>query len=251
MKSAIFLVILLGSMPFIADAQSKRQKEYDAYWAEQAKLESFENKLDSAHKAFQEGNLELAIERYQRSLTVYPEDQFAKAKLQDLEVLLAEIDRDIIKLLMPPPTIDINLEERKRFLLEHTEEIPQYKANIDSISDDQNEEVVLEEEKTEVIRPEEVKPKMEKTPVEKAPTPEKTFDVVQFRKDLVASYKPGVTEEILEYPRKKIIRRIVVGESGADEYLKVIHAYGATFYFKNKQSASQNVWLKEAFPKQD
>ena len=73
------------------------------------------------------------------------------------------------------------------------------------------------------------------------------FDLTKFKESLIEDYPSGTTEETIEKERSIIYRRVLVNNGDANEYLKVVHSYGATFYFKNKKSVTQNVWLKEAF----
>ena len=75
---------------------------------------------------------------------------------------------------------------------------------------------------------------------------ESNFNLSTFRLDLAKSFEEGFTEEEYRQGRKIITRRVIVRNDLGDEYLKVKHDYGATFYFKNKQSVSINVWLKES-----
>jgi hypothetical protein len=58
---------------------------------------------------------------------------------------------------------------------------------------------------------------------------------------LASQYPQGVTEESITQGNKVIIRRVVVDGNKADEYSKVIAKWG-TFYFKNGQSISEQVW---------
>lgn len=64
------------------------------------------------------------------------------------------------------------------------------------------------------------------------------------RSKLAQEYPPGVTEESYTEGNKVIIRRIVVQGNKADEYSKVIAKWG-TFYFKNGQSISEQIWTND------
>jgi hypothetical protein len=64
------------------------------------------------------------------------------------------------------------------------------------------------------------------------------------RSKLAAEYPQGVTEESYTEGNKVIIRRVVVNGNKADEYSKVIAKWG-TFYFRNGQSISQQVWTRD------
>ncbi len=61
------------------------------------------------------------------------------------------------------------------------------------------------------------------------------------RNKLASQYPQGVTEESYTEGNKVIIRRVVVQGNKADEYSKVIAKWG-TFYFKNGQSISEQIW---------
>lgn len=64
------------------------------------------------------------------------------------------------------------------------------------------------------------------------------------RSKLATEYPQGVTEESYTEGNKVIIRRVVVNGNKADEYSKVIAKWG-TFYFKNGQSISEQVWIRD------
>jgi hypothetical protein len=64
------------------------------------------------------------------------------------------------------------------------------------------------------------------------------------RSKLAQEYPQGVTEESYTEGNKVIIRRVVVNGNRADEYSKVIAKWG-TFYFKNGQSITNQIWSKE------
>jgi hypothetical protein len=64
------------------------------------------------------------------------------------------------------------------------------------------------------------------------------------RSKLATEYPQGVTEESYTEGNKVIIRRVVVDGNRADEYSKVIAKWG-TFYFKNGQSVTNQIWTKE------
>ena len=64
------------------------------------------------------------------------------------------------------------------------------------------------------------------------------------RSKLAMDYPQGVTEESYTEGNKVIIRRVVVNGNRADEYSKVIAKWG-TFYFKNGQSITSQIWTKE------
>lgn len=61
------------------------------------------------------------------------------------------------------------------------------------------------------------------------------------RNELASQYPQGVTEESYTEGNKVIIRRVLVQGNKADEYSKVIAKWG-TFYFKNGQSISEQIW---------
>ncbi len=61
------------------------------------------------------------------------------------------------------------------------------------------------------------------------------------RNELASQYPQGVTEESYTEGNKVIIRRVLVQGNKADLYSKVIAKWG-TFYFKNGQSISEQIW---------
>ncbi len=64
------------------------------------------------------------------------------------------------------------------------------------------------------------------------------------RSKLATEYPQGVTEESYTEGNKVIIRRVVVNGNKADEYSKVIAKWG-TFYFRNGQSITEQVWTRD------
>ncbi len=64
------------------------------------------------------------------------------------------------------------------------------------------------------------------------------------RGKLANEYPQGVTEESYTEGNKVIIRRVVVQGNKADDYSKVIAKWG-TFYFKNGQSISEQIWSRD------
>lgn len=73
-----------------------------------------------------------------------------------------------------------------------------------------------------------------------APNQQRSFSDYN-RNKLASQYPQGVTEESYTEGNKVIIRRVVVQGNKADEYSKVIAKWG-TFYFKNGQSISEQIW---------
>ena len=248
------LALTLCFLCLSAFSQSKKKKKYDAYWAEQAKLEQFEALKDSAHKFFQRGHLELAMTYYDKALRDYPEDQFTKAKIQDLQILEEDISKDIMGLMpkirenlrMSPDVIEDTLRRLEELTQEYRQQQLEQPAE-DSIPDkapDMPDELPEPPEDSVVKQVEKELPTVRAVDV----AAKDIFNVNDFKEQLLKEYPNGVTEETIEKKRSTIYRRVVVKEGDANEYLKVVHSYGATFYFKNKKSVTQNVWLKEAFP---
>ncbi len=73
-----------------------------------------------------------------------------------------------------------------------------------------------------------------------APNQQRSFSDYT-RNELASQYPQGVTEESYTEGNKVIIRRVLVQGNKADEYSKVIAKWG-TFYFKNGQSISEQIW---------
>ena len=243
--------LLLCLITLSGSSQDKKKQKYDDYWAQEEKREQFESLKDSAHKFFQRGHLEYSLGYYKKALKLFPEDQFTKAKIQDLSLLDEDISSDIMGLL------------------------PKEKESLKMSNDDAQDGLRKLEELTVAIRVEEedeAQEELEPIPEEleeeppvpstkklESPTPElkeiravelkakKGFDVTQFKEELLKEYPEGITEETVKKERSTIYRRVLVKNGDANEYLKVVHSYGSTFYFKNKKSVTQNVWLKEAF----
>ena len=62
---------------------------------------------------------------------------------------------------------------------------------------------------------------------------------------LAVQYPPGVTQEIKTSFRKSVVRRVVIVENLGDEFLKVEHEWGGTYYFKNGEAVNRRVWELE------
>ena len=62
---------------------------------------------------------------------------------------------------------------------------------------------------------------------------------------LAVQYPPGVTQEIKTGFRKSVVRRVVIVENLGDEFLKVEHEWGGTYYFKNGEAVNRRVWELE------
>ena len=70
-------------------------------------------------------------------------------------------------------------------------------------------------------------------------------DFADYNRSILAQeYPPGVTEESYTEGNKVIIKRILVQGNKADEYSKVIAKWG-TFYFKNGQSITEQIWTND------
>ncbi len=91
--------LLLCLITLSGSSQDKKKQKYDDYWAQEEKREQFESLKDSAHKFFQRGHLEYSLGYYKKALKLFPEDQFTKAKIQDLSLLDEDISSDIMGLL--------------------------------------------------------------------------------------------------------------------------------------------------------
>lgn len=81
----------------------------------------------------------------------------------------------------------------------------------------------------------------EKAKIDNIPTGHQRSFADYNRNELASQYQQGVTEESYTEGNKVIIRRVVVQGNKADEYSKVIAKWG-TFYFKNGQSISEQIW---------
>jgi hypothetical protein len=81
----------------------------------------------------------------------------------------------------------------------------------------------------------------EKVRIDNIPTDKQRSYADYNRNELASQYQQGVTEESYTEGNKVIIRRVVVQGNKADEYSKVIAKWG-TFYFKNGQSISEQIW---------
>lgn len=64
------------------------------------------------------------------------------------------------------------------------------------------------------------------------------------RSKLASEYPEGVTEESYTEGNKVIIRRVVVQGNRADDYSKVIAKWG-TYYFRNGQSITEQMWIND------
>lgn len=233
---------------------SQKKNKYDLYWEQQAIEEKKKEWCDSAHKAFKTGDLQLALDLYQKALDVKPEDQFVKAKIQDLDILNREIKAIINKMgtsnkldlnnSMPELDLVYSIRNAENESLEEAEDTLREAISepLEQVIESSEPEVITSEPQEleeEVVRTKEV------SPVEEVVLSDELFDLSTFRLNLAKSFPQGFTEEEYRQGRKVITRRVVVKEHLGDEYLRVKHDYGAVFYFKNKQSTSVNVWLKE------
>ena len=63
--------------------------------------------------------------------------------------------------------------------------------------------------------------------------------------ELARKYPEGVTKEHYEKDRRKITRVVVNYNGVADEYYKVVHSWGATYYFRNGKSITREVYRLE------
>ncbi len=250
------ICIFLCLFSLSVSAQNKKKKKYDAYWAQEEKKEQFESLKDSAHIFFQRGHLEWALGYYQKALMQIPSDQFTKAKIQDLLILEEDIFSDIMGLLPKvKESLKMTLDDAQDSLRKLEKLTSNYRIEE---SEETLEALQIEPDKLEDVDDQKSEPKAVKV---ESPTPElpkvrtvntqpkEGFNLTEFKEALLEEYPSGVAEETIEKKRSTIYRRVVVLNKDANEYLKVVHFYGATFYFKNKQSVTQNVWLKEAFIK--
>ena len=73
-------------------------------------------------------------------------------------------------------------------------------------------------------------------------------DKLKFRLDLARKYGDGITEEVIEEEGKTTLRRVVVKEGVGDEFLRVKHSWGGTFYFKNGLAISYYTWKVQTEP---
>ncbi len=243
--------LLLCLISLSGSAQDKTKKKYDDFWAQEAKREQFESLKDSAHKFFQRGHLEYSLGYYKKALKLFPEDQFTKAKIQDLSLLEEDISSDIMGLL---PKVKESLKMSNDDAQDSLRKLEELSVAI-RIEEEEQAQEELEPSQEEF----EEEPPVPSNKKVESPTPEikkiravdlqanEDFDLTKFKESLIEDYPSGTTEETIEKERSIIYRRVLVNNGDANEYLKVVHSYGATFYFKNKKSVTQNVWLKEAF----
>jgi len=255
MRLIILLFALLVFIPESIVAQKKKSK-YDIYWEQEAINQKHQAIKDSGDKSFQNGNLEEAIRLYERAKKLKSEDHYTNAKIQDLNILNREIS-DIIQRMGTKSRVELG-EKMPELELVHSvtnievEEIDLPEPDEDSIVKPLQEDTITAEAqptkdpvKTEAKRSVEVVEPIQEESTKVSAT-ESNFNLSTFRLDLAKSFEEGFTEEEYRQGRKIITRRVIVRNDLGDEYLKVKHDYGATFYFKNKQSVSINVWLKES-----
>ena len=248
-SALIILVLFLFSPDLYAQ---KKKNKYDTYWEQEAKNERLKVLNDSAHKSFQNGNLAQAIELYKAALKVIPDHQYTLAKLQDLEILNTEIREIITKMgTQSKLNIQTNIPElelvhsvRERV----TDEVEFAEPIIDTLASADTSSIIVEKtQEKEIVEPAQNLPaRKEPKPVKASNASESTFDLKTFRQEIAQSFPEGFSEEEYRQGRKIITRRVVVSGSLGDEYLKVKHDYGATFYFKNKQYTDINIWLLES-----
>ncbi|MBD80163.1 MAG: hypothetical protein CL840_14715 [Crocinitomicaceae bacterium] len=63
---------------------------------------------------------------------------------------------------------------------------------------------------------------------------------------LATKYPQGMTEKTYKEKNKTVTKRIVVKGNLGTEYMKVEHAWGGVYYFKNGEATTKYVWQKEA-----
>ncbi len=261
------LVLIIGLLTLSSGLQAQKKKnKYDLYWEEQAKKEKLEAFKDSAHQAFQSGNLDLAIKLYKEGLKVLPDDKYTNAKVQDLNILQADIEglinkmsyKSKVNLETSMPELElvhsISSVENEELQLPlpdeedslQTESILEVEIDPIKPTADVKNEDLKDEIETKAKVSKEIEKQSKSIIKETAEVSETPFNIKTFRQEIAQQFPEGFTEEEYRKGRKVITRRVVVKGSLGDEYLKVRHDYGATFYFKNKQSTSINVWLRES-----
>lgn len=68
------------------------------------------------------------------------------------------------------------------------------------------------------------------------------------RKDLLANYKPGVTEETLKGPGVTILQRVVVKESEVWVYQKKMFDWGGVTFFRDNDAITELIFEQETKP---
>jgi len=149
---------------------------------------------------------------------------------------------------------ELEAQERKRLELEAKKrELDNTSVNGEIVEADLKSEVVDMEEKRrleEQARLEESRRKIKESMAKKSETTKAVYHTKPtssgFRAQLAQEYPVGITEEVIEEPNRKIIKRVVVQNNEGDEFLKIVAKWG-TYFFKNGRSITEDLWKLEAF----
>lgn len=241
-KKVTLLMIIVLISTIACFSQKKKRSPYADYWEQQEKQERFEVLTKDAYSMFRKGELEKSKKKYEEALDIIPDDQRTIARVRDIELLMEkEAKNKEAKKTFQPDTAnlqDISRQEQPAISPpETTQESPPNR--LDTATGVNTSEKVAQQPKTKPPQP------IAKTDITSDNSkPYKNTE--NYRKYLATIYPEGWTEEEYEEGKKKVTKRVIVEGKSGDEYLKVLHHYGATYYFKNGVSISYATWIAES-----
>lgn len=246
-----FSLLLFLFSTFFLSAQKRKKNPYENYWKQEEQKEQFQKTTASAYDLFQAKQFIEAKKKYEEALKIIPNDQRTIARIRDINLLLEKekkaavsstIKNDSIpiqKSIEPVPTISQpdsittppDTANTKKKVVSHSPQPKKMKKQTTTDSTTVSPKKVVSKEQTVTTK---------KSSVEK---PFKNSE--NYRKYIATLYQSGWTEESYTEGKKEIVKRVYNHGKVADEYLKIKHHYGATFYFKNGMSISYNDWISE------
>lgn len=236
-----FILICLLLISFAGWAQkkpTKKQKFYQEYWENEAKKEKYNSIFKEAENLFAQENYYGAIEKYHSLFQIFPSDQQATARINDIEIILAaKVDS------VPKSEMKVtHIPQQKIQLVYENKTEPQLNTKPSEVSLNEINDTVKSDIKTETTQASENQPITKNNLPKPTENPKQTTD---FRIQVAQQYPDGFTEEIYEKGNRKITKRVLVKNNLGDEYLKVVHPWGGEFYFKNGEPITQFIWQKE------
>ena len=245
------LLITLIFIPLAAFPQKKKEKKkskYDAYWEMEAKKEEYQKVFEKADNLFAQEQYLEAIEQYQSLFNIFPNDQQATARIKDIEIILASA-KQITPEEVKRTFIPIEKMELKQTVAISTTQNPSIKGEKLEVAEqkmavEEKEQPIstTNKQETKIEKPTTPKPTASKPATTQVENPKQKED---FRKELATNYEDGFTEEIYTKANRTITKRIIVKQGLGDEYLKVQHAWGGVYYFKNGEPITKFMWEKE------
>lgn len=206
--------------------KSKKLEEYKAIMAQA------ETKFDS--KAYAESKV-----LYQSASKVNPRAQYPKDRIKEIEQLLVMASNKEQALELKKQKYSTFIQRGDKAFTSH-----------DFANARSNYKRALN------LSPQELYPKEKISEIDKLQAADKAIpeqidfanaeEKNKFMSTMAAKYGEGVHEESYESKSGKVVRRIIVVESGvAKEYREVKQPWGATYFFKNGKSISRAIFFSE------